>query len=588
MFLWMPVLSLGCSSPVEPVVAPLAARPCGDCHAEQVAAHAGSQHARAEREVTSADAWARDAVRIIGVYPLEQALVEAEGGRLQVLDPARDVRTGERFSIFDDERRPGEWGHWTGAGMTWNARCAACHDTGVDKGLQPDGTYRTTVEAVGVTCAACHGDARDHAAGGPPPVNARMEDTCLSCHTRRTELTGVFRPGDAFLDHFLPLTLAHPDFRSDGRARGEVFVGNAFLASGMHDAGVTCASCHDPHSGAVLRDGDALCTGCHVGPAMEAHPAHPGAAVACVDCHMPITTVMARDDRRDHAFTTPRAGLSPDPCTGCHADHPAKATPDPQHTAFERVRSGGPLDDLDLAPANAGRHAAVLTLLGDRPVGADVLRDRLTHPDPWVRTAAASAFVPQVPADLGRLEATASDPVRAVRVGAQRSLARAGQPLATLPDLATYQDHNADEPAVLAERGLTRIQQGEAAGIADLRRAVALDPGTPRWAVALATGWSTLGDLEAATRVLQAHPEDPDVLVALGLTLARRGRLDDAVRALTRAADAPVPPPRVWRNLAIVQETRGDREAALSALDRALAAAPDDQELVSWRARLAR
>lgn len=590
--LWL-VCAMACSSPPPVPSAVPEARPCADCHADQVAAHASSHHALAERSVTDADRWARDlnAVRIIGVHPLEQALIDQDG-RLQVFDPAHDVRDGSRFSIFDDERLPGDWGHWTGAGMTWNARCAACHNTEVRKGLQPDGTYDTTIGAMGVTCAACHGDATNHARGGPPPANPAMEDTCLSCHSRRAELTDRFEPGASFLDHFLPLTLAHPDFRADGRALGEVFEANAFQASGMHAAGVRCGSCHDAHSGALLRNGDALCTSCHDAlTPNRVHPEHAGAPVACVDCHMPMTRVMGRHDRRDHGFTSPARGLQPDPCATCHADHPATNAPTPQHVAFQRVRDGGPLGDLELAPANRGRHAAVLDLLGGRPDGVEVLRDRLTHPDPWVRTAAASAFVPVERTDLGLLERVAGDPVRAVRIGAQRSLARAGKPLAELPDLATYQAHNADEPGVLSERGITRIQQGDREGLRDLRRAVALDPGTGRWAVLLATGLSTVGDPTAAATALRTHlarHDDVDVRMALGLTLARLGQLDDAIGELTTVVSAPDRPPRAWRNLAVLHDQQGDRKATLSALAHALAEEPSDQELVTWRARLER
>ncbi|MCA9570973.1 MAG: hypothetical protein KC656_24200, partial [Myxococcales bacterium] len=146
------------------------------------------------------------AIRVIGVHPLEQALVPGDG-RIQVYDPARDVRDGSRFSIFDDPRERGDWGHWTGAGMTWNARCGACHTTGFTKGLKPDGSYASSFVAPGVTCEACHGDASAHAAGGPPPGNARMEDTCRACHTRRSAIDDRFRPGDLFLDHFVPETL---------------------------------------------------------------------------------------------------------------------------------------------------------------------------------------------------------------------------------------------------------------------------------------------------------------------------------------------------------------------------------------------
>ena len=53
----------------------------------------------------------------------------------------------------------------------------------------------------------------------------------------------------------------------------------------------------------------------------------------CVNCHMPATTYMAVDHRRDHSFRVPRPDLStslgtPNSCTQCHFDlEPADALP---------------------------------------------------------------------------------------------------------------------------------------------------------------------------------------------------------------------------------------------------------------------
>ena len=43
-------------------------------------------------------------------------------------------RSNEWFNVYGSEdRRPGEWGHWTGRGMNWNSMCATCHNTRLRK-----------------------------------------------------------------------------------------------------------------------------------------------------------------------------------------------------------------------------------------------------------------------------------------------------------------------------------------------------------------------------------------------------------------------------------------------------------------------
>src|SRR2546422_308616 len=72
--------------------------------------------------------------RVMGPDPLRQFLTETSGGRSQALEAAFDPARREWFNVYGQEdRQPGEWGHWTGRGMNWNDMCAGCHNTRVRK-----------------------------------------------------------------------------------------------------------------------------------------------------------------------------------------------------------------------------------------------------------------------------------------------------------------------------------------------------------------------------------------------------------------------------------------------------------------------
>jgi predicted CXXCH cytochrome family protein len=581
------------ASPVEaegeetgPPTADVAAAPCATCHPEAVAAWTGSHHALAERPFDAADpanAWAvaLEAERLIGVDPVIQALVPAEGGRLQAHSLALDPNPGDadpRFSIFDDPREPGDWGHWTGGALTWNGRCAVCHNTGVDKGYvevaSEVGAYETTMDAIGIGCAACHGDASNHAAGGAAPENARMEDTCASCHARRAELTGEFAPGDAFLDHFLPVFLDDAAvFAADGRAVDEAFEWMGFVSSAMHAGGARCGDCHDPHSGVLLREGDALCTSCHAADGIGV--GHAPMEGACVDCHMPELTLMGRHARRDHGFTRPDDAR-------------------PQVAAFERARMGQGFTDLDLSVAPRGRRASHVAALGrypSDPAARTALIGALDDGDPLVRTAAASALVAADPGSQTALETAAEDPVRAVRVGAQRALVEAGRPLSDAPDFLAYLNHNADDPRVRSDRGAARLAAGDPGGLSDLAAAVALDPAAPELVGRQAVGLATVGRPRAALEVLEAgakrFPDDLGIAERLGLARAGAGQLEAAATALQSVVERDPTRVRAWRNLALLNARLGRMERAIRAADEALAL-EDDPELRAWRAGLDR
>src|SRR6185503_5673395 len=100
----------------------------------------------------------------LGVDPLRQFLIPTAGGRFQVSELAYDPARSNWFDVYGEEdRQPGEWGHWTGRGMTWNVMCAACHNTRVRKNYQEStDSYATTFAEMSVGCEACHGPMGNH------------------------------------------------------------------------------------------------------------------------------------------------------------------------------------------------------------------------------------------------------------------------------------------------------------------------------------------------------------------------------------------------------------------------------------------
>src|SRR5690606_33479010 len=56
----------------------------------------------------------RDVPHLLGLRPLQQPLVATDRGRLQALPVAYDPARREWFDVFSgEERRAGEFGHWT-------------------------------------------------------------------------------------------------------------------------------------------------------------------------------------------------------------------------------------------------------------------------------------------------------------------------------------------------------------------------------------------------------------------------------------------------------------------------------------------
>ena len=158
-------------------------------------------------------------------------------------------------------------------------------------------------------------------------LNDTLIETCARCHARATRFSDNYRHGQSLLQTHIPAGVQAVNYYVDGQIKDEDYEYGSFLQSKMYAVGVTCMNCHDAHSMKVKATGNALCTSCHA-PAQFDGPQHSfhnlsSTGNQCVNCHMPTTTYMVIDDRRDHSIRIPRPDLSltdnsPNACNKCH------------------------------------------------------------------------------------------------------------------------------------------------------------------------------------------------------------------------------------------------------------------------------
>jgi len=590
---------------------------------------------------------------VFGVYPLQQYLLPLAGGRLQALSVAWDARPaeegGQRWYHLYPEERIGHDDplHWTGPYQNWNTRCAECHSTDVHKNYSPaTRRFETTYEAIDVGCEACHGPGAKHvalaergdragaAAGGLPvdlsqrgawafpdgasiarretPVtDNRQIDNCGRCHARRGTL-GDYHYGADLLDTHRLSFLQPPLYHPDGQILDEVYVYGSFVQSRMHLAGVVCSDCHEPHSNALRAPGNGVCAQCHKPAAYDsaAHHHHaPGPGSQCVDCHMPATTYMGVDPRRDHSMRIPRPDLSlvldtPNACTGCHGDrddawalaalrdwgvapcdtasHPARVLQrlrEGDHRAAGGVRAQ--VADATLAPLWRATAMETLGNSGDRRL-AETAAPLLAGDDPLLRLAAVrSAQALPAGQRYALLRPLVTDPVTAVRMEVAAGLAAVPldrlrdddrQALETLfAEYLTIQAGHADMPSVQLQLGLFHSARADgAAAEAAYREALRLNP-------QLIPGHLNLADLlrasgrdeEARAQLERARsiaPESGEVLYALGLSAIRAGDSEQALALLAEAAERERDGTRHRYVHAVALHDLGDPRAAVRAL----------------------
>ncbi|MEX1039655.1 MAG: multiheme c-type cytochrome [Pirellulaceae bacterium] len=301
---------------------------------------------------------------VFGVDPLQQYMVELEPptpgsesgaiGRTQVLRISWDTQAGKWFYLpppdVAEKLAPEDPLHWTGAAQNWNHMCADCHSTNLQKNHDlASNTFHTTFSEINVSCESCHGPGsihvelanqkslfwdRNHGYGLKKlkgADNVAQVESCGACHSRRQVVCSKQQLRDSYYDQFNNELIMPNVYHCDGQVLDENYVYGSFLQSKMFHKGIRCTDCHDPHSTKVKFEGNKLCTDCHTHPSGKfdtpGHHFHEvgSTGASCVECHMPETTYMEVDPRRDHSIRVPRPDLSvnlgtPNACTKCHLD----------------------------------------------------------------------------------------------------------------------------------------------------------------------------------------------------------------------------------------------------------------------------
>ncbi|MBR0672412.1 cytochrome c3 family protein [Neoroseomonas soli] len=596
-----------------------------------------------------------------GADPLQQYLVLFSDGRRQALPWAWDSRPqaegGQRWYhlMAQEPLRAGDPLHWTGRDQTWNFMCASCHSTGLQRGYDmARDRYDTSWTEISVGCESCHGPGAAHVAwaqsgtradvahrglsvmlrdasggawrfvaddprgiarwdGPPRQATATQVETCAPCHARARPIVTDPLPGARFLDTHAPMLLAPGGYHADGQIQGEVFEWGSFAQSRMQRAGVVCADCHDPHSGRLRAEGNAVCAQCHLPARFEvaAHHRHaPGSAGAqCVSCHMPAVTYMGVDRRRDHAFSIPRPEVSaaidaPDTCTSCHAGQtqawaaaqlaswhgPPRGGLHPA-LAIHAGRTGASGADQALSRLALDRaqpailRATALSLLPSPPTRAvgEAVGGTLLDPEPLVRAASLRALEGLPPQNRLHAARLLADEVRLVRIEAARALASVpvnALPEAARPAFARAWDELLASERVAAERPEAHVniaallaRRGDQAGAeAAYRAALARDAAFLPALVNQAAFEEARGRPEAAEALLRravaAHPIAAEPLYALALLQVRRGRIGDATNTLAATAALAPDQPRYAYALALALHRQGRVDEALAVLAR--------------------
>lgn len=618
-----------------------------------------------------------------GVEPLQQYLLPLDRGRLQAFTVAWDTQRRRWFHLYPGEHIDHrDELHWTRPSQNWNFMCAECHSTELKKNYDAETqSYQTAWKQIDVGCQACHGPASEHvqwstvmngeARGAnqrPTPAvdsahgssltprasrlgftvdlsshdSTPQIDTCARCHSRRATLTDDYLHGKPLLDTHLPSLLEASLYFADGQIEGEVYEYGSFLQSKMHQKGVRCSDCHEPHSLALRAPGNALCASCHNASApaarasidtsglqkknydsVEHHfhePGQPGSQ--CVDCHAPQRTYMVVDPRRDHSFRIPRPDLSsqlatPNACNSCHTQESTQWAADaiarryglPRHDPtfgeiLHAVRQGRPgsvsaLTSLarDAAQPSIVR-ATAMQQLRLYPVAStlETLQSYFSAGDPLLRLAAVNGLEMLPPAQVAPLATPfLGDPVLAVRLDAVRLAAAApanalgpGQRerlLAAIGEFQKVQRENADTPAAWMNLGNLYASIGDTAAAAGAyQSALRLDENFVPAYVNFADLKSRGGDNTMAIALLRSAPQEAQqnaaLQHALGLALIRERRYEEALSVLQNAAQAEPDNVRYAYVHGVALHDTGDQKAGIAVLKQALQLHPGDRTLL--------
>ena len=463
----------------------------------------------------------------------------------------------------------------------------------------------------------------------PPRVLRAEVETCGLCHARRSEFSEGWAPGQWLADTHMVSPLGRGLYSADGQMLDteEAYNYGAFKQSRMFAAGVTCSDCHDPHSAKLRLSGDSTCLQCHSQEKYAAVTHHRHETVSpplgCVSCHMPTRNYMVVDNRHDHSFRIPRPDISvklgtPNACNDCHADKSPEWSaaaierwhgPDRKGfqnyaAAFNSARN----DQADAAKllaavvtdgkAPAIARAGALSDLATRatPATLSLARATITDPDPMVRIGALD-LLENAPLEQRWPIASPllSDPIRGVRIRAVSILGDAPSVRLSENDRGRFdraaeefiaaQMFNADRPEARSTLGTFYARRGRTSQAeAEYKAALRLSPQFTGGAINLADLYRQTGREDAGEKVLRtviaAVPNDAGLHHALGLSLVRLKRLDEALVELGRAAELDHHNARYAYIYGVALHSAGHPQEAIAYLKDSLTGHPENRDII--------
>ncbi len=615
-----------------------------------------------------------------GVTPLQQYLIGFDDGRYQTLTIAWDSRSkkegGQRwFHLYPDTTGHEDVLHWTRYSQNWNSRCAECHSTNLQKQYDPvSNRYNTTWFEIDVACESCHGAGSQHVQWANnkdtnkpqsdlqnqglladvrsdghwqrlPGLNTAAKhgatrahsdqqiNSCAGCHSRRSTIGVVDNQqvqGKELLDTHVPRLIESPLYHVDGQILDEVYVYGSFIQSKMYQLGVVCSDCHNPHSLELKAPDNQLCAQCH-NPSVFDKPEHhhhsnTSQGALCVNCHMPETTYMTVDPRRDHSLKIPRPDLSktldvPNACNQCHTDketdwalaafkdwYPSRIEQPSfapllyagQQGAAQALPQLSSLIDDDAMPIMV--RASGLQLLRNYPnqYAVNTALLQLESSNASLRLAAIDVIelLPEQER-VRHLWPLMEDPAKAVRLQAARLLASmlvsrnvALQPAqkqaiqTVIDEYIAAASLNNDTPAGQMQLGvmyqsLNQWQLSEQA----YQRALVIEPLYIPALLNLADLYRAMDqDTKAVPLLEKALTVDPDNVssnYAMGLLMVRLQKMDKATQYLEVAAAQAPEIVRYTYVYAVALFESGKQEWAIATLKRALQRSPGNTEIIS-------
>jgi Flp pilus assembly protein TadD len=462
----------------------------------------------------------------------------------------------------------------------------------------------------------------------PRALRAEVE-TCGLCHARRSQFSEAWTPGQSLSDTHMISPIRRGLYHADGQMLDleETYNYGSFKQSKMFAVGVTCSDCHDPHSAKLRLAADNTCLQCHA-PAKYAdvkHHRHAAATppLACASCHMPTRSYMVVDHRHDHSFRIPRPDLSvklgtPNACNDCHQDKPAEwaaAAIEGWHgparkgfqnyaAAFHSAWNDQPDAAKLLAVVAADRNAPAIARAGAlselssrmTPAVLGLARTSLADPDPMVRIGALD-MLQDLPIDQRWPIAAPllSDPIRGVRVRTVSLLGDVPSSRLSNADRARFdraaeefiaaQQFNADRPEARSTLGAFYARRGRySEAETEFRAALRLSPQFTGASIDLADLYRQTGREDDGEKVLRGAiddvPGDGGLHHALGLSLVRLKRPDEALVELRRAAELDRSSARYAYIYGVALHSTGRQQEAITYLRDSLTAHPENRDIV--------